>query len=306
LKLEQNSSYKSIMRQVKPPIAETRRPRFKLPPGACDTHLHIYGPFDRYPLAPERHYDPDPHSTLDDYLKVHNTLGLERAVIVTGSGNGTNNQITLDAIARMNGRFKGLAQLDPNVSDVELERLRRGGITGFRIKGRNPPSRGGMSVKETPRMIERTQGFGWHIEFMSESMQEVIVTTPFLSSLNVPCVFDHVAHAEPDQHKNHNKEFAELIAILKDEEHAWINLYSFYQLSRSGAPDYTDMVEVVQAIIAARPEHVVWGSNWPHASISVQTPNDGDLVDFLLAAVPDETTRNKILSENPAQLYRWR
>jgi len=293
------------MRQVKPPDPNTRRPSFKLPPGACDTHLHIYGPFDCYPLVPERHYDPDPHCTLDHYLKVQDALGLERAVIVTGSGNGTNNQITLDAIARMNGRFKGLAQLDPNISDAELEKLTNGGITGFRIKGRNPPSRGGMSVKETPRMMERTQGFGWHIEFMSESMQEVIATTPFLSSLKVPYLFDHVAHAEPDQHKHGDKEFAELIAILKNEEHAWINLYSFYQLSKTGTPDYADMVGVIQALIAARPDHVVWGTNWPHASITVATPNDGDLVDFLLAAAPDETTRNKILSENPAKLYGW-
>ena len=294
------------MKQVKPPIAETRRPHLKLPTGACDTHLHVYGPFDRYPLAPERRYDPDPHSTLDDYLKVHKALGLERAVIVTGSANGTNNQITLDAIARMNGRFKGLALVDPDVSDSELKKLQSGGITGFRIKGRNPSSPGGMRVKETPRMIERTQGFGWHVEFMSESMQEVIATAPILSSLNVPYVFDHVAHAEPDQHQNSDKEFAELMAILKNEEHAWITLYSFYQLSKSGAPDYADMVEVIQAIIAARPDHIVWGSNWPHGNIRVPTPNDGDLVDFLLAAAPDETTREKVLSENPAKLYRWK
>jgi predicted TIM-barrel fold metal-dependent hydrolase len=294
------------MRQVKPPIAETRRPHFKLPPAACDTHLHVYGPFDRYPLAPDRRYDPDPRSTLDDYLNTHATLGLERAVIVTGSANGTNNQITLDAIARMKGRFKGLALLDPDVTDAELEKLRSGGITGFRIKGRNPSSPGGMRVNETPRMIERTQGFDWHIEFMSESMQEVIATTPLLSSLNVPYVFDHVAHAEPDQHKHGEREFTDLIAILKNEEHAWINLYSFYQLSKSGAPDYTDMVEVIQTIIAARPDHVIWGSNWPHGNIRVPTPNDGDLVDFLLAAAPDEITRNKILSDNPARLYGWK
>src|SRR5215212_9180805 len=122
------------MRTVKPPDPNTRPPRFKLPPNACDTHLHVYGPFDRYPLAAERHYDPDLHCTLDDYLNTHRTLGLERAVIVTGSGNGTNNQITLDAIARMNGRFKGLALLDPNVSEAELQRLKTGGFTGFRIK----------------------------------------------------------------------------------------------------------------------------------------------------------------------------
>jgi len=86
------------MRAVQPPIANTRQPQLLAPPGACDTHLHIYGPFDRYPLVAERNYDPDPHSTLEDYLRVHRALGLERAVIVTGSGNGSNNRITLDAL----------------------------------------------------------------------------------------------------------------------------------------------------------------------------------------------------------------
>ena len=290
------------MRTVKPPNPNTRPPRFKLPPGACDTHLHVYGPFDRYPLSPDRHYDPDSHCTLDDYLKVHRTLGLERAVIVTGSGNGTNNQITLDALARMNGSFKALALLDPDVSDAELQRLKAGGFTGFRIKS---SGRGYVLLKDTQRMVERTQGFDWHVEFMVQSMPEAIATTPFLSSLKVPYLFDHVAHAEPDQHRHGDKEFAELMAILKSEEHAWINLYSFYQLSKSGPPDYTDMVEVIQTIIAARPDHVVWGSNWPHASISVPTPNDGDLVDFLLAAAPDEQQRKMILTDNPAKLYGW-
>src|ERR671922_1117991 len=112
------------MRPVQRPDPNTRKPKLVAPPGACDTHLHVYGPFDRYPLAAERNYDPDPHSTLDDYLKVHRTLGLERAVIVTGSGNGTNNQITLDALARMNGSFKAIALLGADVSDAELYRLK--------------------------------------------------------------------------------------------------------------------------------------------------------------------------------------
>ena len=121
-------------RPVKPHNPNTHPPRFKLPPGACDTHLHIYGPFDRYSLVEEGGYDPDPRSTLDDYLNVHRKLGLERAVIVTGSGNGTNNRITLDAIARMQGKFKGVALLDPAISDAELRQLKDGGFTGFRIK----------------------------------------------------------------------------------------------------------------------------------------------------------------------------
>src|SRR5262245_33524171 len=191
------------MRPARPPHPNPRPPRFKLPSGACDTQLHGYGPFDRYPLIPERNYDPDPRSTLDDFLKAHRRLGLERAVIVTGSGNGTNNQITLDALRRMEGNFKGVALLDPAISDAELVKLKEGGFTGFRIKANG---RGGLSFADTKIMIERCSGFDWHIEFMSQSMAEVIGAVPFLNSLKVPYVFDHVAHAEPD-HRRGDHEF---------------------------------------------------------------------------------------------------
>ena len=289
------------MRPVQPPISNTRKPKLIAPPGACDTHLHVYGPFDRYPLVAERNYDPDPHSTLDDYLKVHRALGLERAVIVTGSGNGTNNRITLDALQRMKGSFKGLALLDPAITDTELLELKEGGFAGFRIKANG---RGGLSFEDTKRMITRTAGFGWHIEFMSQSMAEVIRAVPFLNSLKVPYVFDHVAHAEPHQ-SNNDLEFRELLAILKNEENAWINLYSFYQLSKSGPPAYTDMIDVIQTIIQMRPDRIEWGSNWPHGGVQVPMPNDGDLLDFLLAAAPEELARNQILAGNPARLYGW-
>jgi 2-pyrone-4,6-dicarboxylate lactonase len=288
------------VRPVKPPNPDTRPPRFQVPPGACDTHLHVYGPFDRYPLVAERNYDPDPHSTLDDYLRVHRSLGLERAVIVTGSGNGTNNQITLDALARMRGTFKGVALLNPAITDSELLTLKEGGFTGFRIKANG---RGGLSYEDTKAMIARVAGFAWHVEFMSQSMTEVISAVPFLSSLKVPYLFDHVAHAEP--HQTNARNFTELLAILTNEEHAWINLYSFYQLSEAGPPDYADMTGVIQAIIAARPEHVVWGSNWPHGGVRVPIPNDGDLLDFMVAVAPDHQTRRLILADNPARLYGW-
>lgn len=86
---------------------------------------------------------------------------------------------------------------------------------------------------------------------------------------------------------------------------AWINLYSFYQLCEAGPPEYSDMIEVVGAIVQTRPNRVIWGSNWPHGDIAVPMPNDGDLLDFLLTAVPNEAIRGKILSDNPARLYGW-
>jgi len=289
------------MRPVKRPDPNTKKPKLTAPPGACDTHLHVYGPSERYPLVAERNYTPDPCSTLDDYLSVHRTLGLERAVIITGSANGTNNQVTLDALARMGGRFKGLALLDPSVSDADLLLLKDGGITGFRVKMNG---RGGLSPDDAKKMAARVSGFAWHLEFLPQSMAEVIAAAPFLRTLDMPYVFDHVAHAEPG-HAGGDREFHELLAILRNEEHAWINLYSFYQLSKSGPPDYLDMVDAVREIIDTRSDRIVWGSNWPHAGISVLMPNDGDLLDFLLAVAPEEQTRQLILVDNPAALYGW-
>ena len=131
------------MRPVQRPDPNTKKPKLIAPPGACDTHLHVYGPLGTLPArSPRRNYTPDPRSTLDDYLAVHRALGLERAVIVTGSANGTNNQITMDALARMGGKFKGLALLDPSITDAELLRLKNGGITGFRVKANG---KGGLS-----------------------------------------------------------------------------------------------------------------------------------------------------------------
>jgi predicted TIM-barrel fold metal-dependent hydrolase len=139
---------------------------------------------------------------------------------------------------------------------------------------------------------------------MSQSIAEVIDAVPFLNSLKLSYVFDHVAHAEPLRNRR-DHQFAELLAILKNEEQAWINLYSFYQSSESGPPLYADMVAVVRALIEVRPDRVVWGSNWPHAGIAVPMPNDGDLLDFLLAVAPEEHIQKLILADNPAKLYGW-
>ena len=289
------------MRPVLPPDPNTRPPKLIAPPGSCDTHLHVFGPIERYPLIPDRGYNPDPHSTIDDYLNVHRTLGLERAVIVTGSANGTNNQVTLDAVARMNGNFKALALLQPAISDPELIHLHDNHFTGFRIKENG---RGGLSFADSKIMADRVRDFDWHVEFMAESLHAVINSISFLCSLGMPYVFDHVGYAEPGMTER-DEQFRTLLQILKDEPDAWINLYSFYQESLTGPPNYTDMVPVVRAIIEARPDRVIWGSNWPHAGIRVPMPNDGDLLDFILAVAPDRNTQRLLLSANPARLYGW-
>jgi predicted TIM-barrel fold metal-dependent hydrolase len=262
--------------------------------------LHVYGPFDRYPLSPQRHYTPAEHSTLDDYLQVHRTLGLERAVIVTGSGNGTNNQITLDALARMQGKFKALALLDPAITDVELVRLKDAGFTGFRMKA---DGKDALSLAAAATIAPHVDGFGWHVEFQAQSLHEALAIIPALKKLKMPYLFDHLARTGPKEAKG--LEFDELLRVFRSEEDIWINLYSFYQRSEDGPPHYSDMVSIAQAFIETRLERVLWGTNWPHGGVRVPIPNDADLLDFLLVTAPDEKVRKQILSDNPAALYGW-
>ena len=148
-----------------------------------------------------------------------------------------------------------------------------------------------MSFDETRRMVTRTEGFNWHVEFMSQSMAEVIGAVSFLSGLKIPYVFDHVAHAEPHQNAA-DHEFKELLGIFKNEEHVWINLYSFYQLSKAGPPDYADMVDVIRAIIQTRSDHVIWGSNWPHGGCASAHAQRWRLVGFSACGSAGDETAN--------------
>lgn len=278
-----------------------RRPKFAPPPGACDTHLHIYGPFDRFPLGSDRVYDIRASATLEDYTQLMDQLGLQRAVIVNGGGNGYNNAVTLDAIARMNGRFKGLALIRPDIADSDLRALHEGGMTGFRIRA---SGKGAPSLAEAALIAPRVREFGWHVEFHVRSVDDSVEAIPHLKRLGLPYVLDHVSYLGPERPLDHPAAQT-ILRTLREDENCWVNLYSFYQRSLAGGPAYADMIPAVRALVDAAPDRVVWGTNWPHVVIEVPAPDNVDLIDFLFDAFPDETQRNRVLADNPARLYGW-
>ncbi|MNT96383.1 4-sulfomuconolactone hydrolase [compost metagenome] len=63
------------------------------------------------------------------------------------------------------------------------------------------------------------------------------------------------------------------------------------------------MIPLAQALIAANPDRVVWGSDWPHPVSVKATPNEGRLLDQLARYAGDEATLKKILVDNPARLF---
>ena len=270
-----------------------------MPPGACDTHFHIYYPETAFPLRPDRRYTPVA-ATLEDYRATMRALGLTRGVIVTGSANA-DNEPTLAAIAAMAPDFKGVALVGAEVSDGELARLAKGGMTGFRV---STVSVGGLSPSHLPAMAARVASLGWHVEIHVHRPAEIIALAPVLRGLPIPYVLDHLGQVSP-RDGSWRDDLRHITALLAADLKAYVNLYGFYHVSDREPPAYDDVLPIAQALIAAAPDRVLWGSNWPHSSTDVPVPDDADLLDFLLVAAPDAAQRQRILVDNPARLYGW-
>lgn len=283
---------------VQPPDPNTRAPKLKAPPGACDTHCHVFGPAAKFPFAAMRRYTPR-DCLVEDYRRMAATIGFERAVLVQASAHGTDNRATLDAIARAGAGFRGVAIVDSGVTDHELERLHAGGMRGVRM---NTIGGAGVGIEHLDTLARRVHGLGWAVELHLKSADELVDLAPTLAALPVPYIIDHFGRVRGGQGVG-NPGFQALLRLIRDDDKCWVKLASFYRLSDEGPPDYADMIPIARALIEARPNRLIWGSNWPHPNHQGRMPNDGDLFDKLADWAPDPETRRMILVDNPTALF---
>jgi len=268
-------------------------PRLPTPPGACDTHMHIYEP--GYQLRAEASHPSQP-GTLAHYREVQKKLGLTRTVIVAPSGYGADNTCTLEAIGKLGSTARGVAIVDPAAADAELDRLTRLGIRGIRYH-----MRGGVLTWDTmPRMAARVAAFGWHVQLQCES-RELSEHEAIISRLPCDLVIDHMgrfdAATPPD-----DKDWRLLMKLLATGR-CWVKLSGPYYGSKSGPPLYADKARIAKELIKAAPERMVWASNWPHPSYQKNFPDEGKLLDTIAEWTQDERLRKQILVTNPARLY---
>lgn len=277
---------------------DTLKPRITPPPLSCDTHAHIFGPAARYPFAADRDWTP-PDRPVEEYAAMLDNLGIARGVIVHSSSHGSDNSVTLDAIAHMKGRCLGIAVLGPEVTDGELERLAAGGMRGVRI---STMLKSTMGVQHLEAMAGRFQDLGWSIQLHFDAAEEIIPLAPLLRRLKVPVVFDHMGRARGGGGAG-QPAFQTLLGLLRDCEHCWVKLSSWYRLSDQGPP-FDDMRALAEAAIAARVDRVLWGSNWPHPLLKGPPPDDAMLLDQFQQWAGD--ARKTILVDNPAKLFGFK
>lgn len=286
------------MKTCLPPDPNPITPAATLPPGACDAHCHVFGPASLFPYAPDRSYTP-PDAPVEALRALHAKLGISRAVIVHASCHGTDNTVTLAAIASSNGAYRGVANVEPDISDVGLQRLHDGGIRGIRFNfvkhlGGVPDA----SVIET--MSRRIAPLGWHIvlHFDAENIPE---QQDMLGKITVPFVIDHMGRVRAELGLE-QRPFQLLLELMRTNPLAWVKICGAERVSAGKRP-FSDAIPFAQALIATAPDRLLWGTDWPHPNISKDMPNDGELVDLFYQFTDDEKIRHQILVDNPARLY---
>jgi predicted TIM-barrel fold metal-dependent hydrolase len=288
----------TLERTIPPPHPDPHPPRAFTPPrGACDAHCHVFGPAARFPFSPDRTYTP-PDSGIDDFERLQHRLGLSRAVFVQASCHGTENAAMVDALARGQGRYAGVAMIDESFTDAEIADLHDVGVRGTRFNF--VAHLGGAPDPDVFwQVVDRVQPFGWHIVLHFDA-HDLPRYADLLDRMPCPYVIDHMARV-PVTAGVDQEPFQHLLALMRDER-CWVKISGAERLTADGPPPYDDVVPFARALIAAAPDRVLWGTDWPHPNVR-HMPDDGDLLDLVAKFAPDEQLRSRILVRNPERLY---
>ncbi|MXP26559.1 amidohydrolase family protein [Altererythrobacter indicus] len=273
------------------------KPKFTPPPGAVDAHCHVFGPEADFPFSPKAKYHPEDAGP-DKLFALRDHLGFSRNVIVQASCHGTDNAATLDAIAKSEGKARGVAVVDPDISDAELQALHEGGMRGVRFNFLkrlvdNAPKDKFLEVAgRLPK--------GWHvvIYFEADILEELL---PFLAAIPVPVVVDHMGRPDVTQGPD-GADMKAFRALLESRDDVWFKPTCPDRLDPSGDP-WNQFAEAVAPLVADYSDRCIWGTDWPHPNQQNVLPDDGHLVDMIPRIAPTAELQQKLLVTNPDRLY---
>ena len=275
-----------------------RRPALRLPAGAWDTHAHVCGPIQTYPLVANRLYNP-PVASVTDYLHMLDTLGVERGVLVQPSVYGTDNRALLDGLAQAQGRLRGVAVLPYDVSADEVRHLHRLGVRGVRCNIVDlKEGKGQLPLAGLQQLARTIAALGWHLEFLMH-VNEFPDLHRQMRTLPVPLVFGHLGYVPTSV--GGSEGFEGLLDLARAGQ-AWIKMTAPYRLTPESSP-YASVAPVARLLCQQVPDRLLWGSDWPHVFIKTPMPNDGDLLDLMGSWMSSSADLHAIWVDHPKHLY---
>ncbi len=275
------------------------KPVFVPPPGAVDAHCHVFGPGDVFPYAPERKYTPA-DAGKDKLFALRAFLGFERSVIVQATCHGADNRALADALVADGGRSRGVATIRPGVSRSELADLHAAGVRAIRfnfVRRLADPKPDGYYRP----LVDLVAEFGWHIVVYFEAA-DLAERWNLFTSLPTPVVVDHMGRPDVTQPVD-GPDFSLFLRLLAENENVWSKVSGPERLSKSGPPQYADVVPFAQRVVETFPDRVLWGTDWPHPNMKSHMPDDGALVDVIPRIARTDDLQRRLLVDNPMRLY---
>ena len=273
-------------------------PRYVPPSGSVDAHCHVFGPQAEFPFSPKAKYLPQDAGP-EMLFALRDRLGFDRNVIVQASCHGTDNGATLNAIAKSKGRARGVAVVDPAISDGELQALHDGGMRGVRFNFLK------RLVDDAPKdkfleVARRIEPLGWHvvIYFEADILEEL---RPFLDAIPTLIVVDHMGRPDVSQGPD-GADMRAFRNLLDSRDDIWTKVSCPDRLDGAGPP-YDAFVEAVRPLVQDYADRILWGTDWPHPNMQDNIPDDGELVDVIPRIAVSEELRRKLLVDNPMRLY---
>ncbi len=273
------------------------KPRYVPPPGAVDAHCHVFRPMAQFPFSAKAKYLPEDAGP-EQLFALRDHLGFSRNVIVQASCHGTDNSATLDAIAKSNGKARGVAVVDPAISEDELQRLHAGGIRGIRFNFLK------RLVDDAPKdkflEVSRRLPAGWHvvIYFEADILEEL---RGFMDGIPVPLVIDHMGRPDVTQGPD-GPDMRAFRALLDSRHDIHFKPTCPDRLDPTGDP-WNAFADAVRPLVEDYPDRCIWGTDWPHPNMQDNVPDDGHLVDMIPRIAPGEELQRKLLVTNPLRLY---
>jgi len=273
-----------------------RKPRFKLPAGACDAHCHVFGPGDVFPYAPDRRYTPDdaPKETL---AALHEFLGVTRAVIVQASCHGADNRAMLDALAWAPDRLRGVAIADARSSSQDFQLMHAAGVRGVRFNFVKHLG-GAPDMDVFWSVLRKVKSLGWHLVLHMDAI-DIDALTPMIRKLEMPFVIDHMGRVESAKGVE-QPAFKALLELVR-MDNCWTKVSGSERIS---FPPYDAAVPFARALIETAPDRCLWGTDFPHPNPTHEA-DEADLVDLIPEFAPDAVIQKKLLVDNPARLYEF-
>ena len=272
-------------------------PRFVPPPGAVDAHCHVFGPMAQFPFSAKAKYLPEDAGP-EMLFALRDHLGFSKNVIVQASCHGSDNSATLDAIAKSNGKARGVAVVDPAISEDQLAALHEGGMRGIRFNFLK------RLVDNAPKdkflEVSRRLPAGWHvvIYFEADILNEL---RPFLDAIPVPLVIDHMGRPDVTRGPD-GPDMKAFRALLDSRADIHFQPTCPDRLDPAGDP-WNAFAEAVRPLVEDYPDRCIWGTDWPHPNQQDVLPDDGHLVDMIPRIAPTAELQRKLLVSNPERLY---